>query len=94
MATLTATGINTSNGTLDGFYTGSTTTTTSYPLGSYLFLSDQSSVAYGINVTATVRNSGGDSFRNDTGTVCAGTWKSRGRDTNTYNYFNLMQRIA
>lgn len=36
MATLTASGINCSNGTLDGQYTGSSGTNTSFPIGSYI----------------------------------------------------------
>lgn len=36
MATLTSTGVTTSNGTLDGYYTGSSSTNTSFPLGAFV----------------------------------------------------------
>lgn len=37
MATLTSSGVNCSDGTLDGQYTGTSTSNTSFPIGSYLF---------------------------------------------------------
>jgi len=37
MATLTAAGINCSNGTLDGQYTGTSAVNTTFPIGTYLF---------------------------------------------------------
>jgi len=75
-------------------YTGSTNTNTSYPIGSYLFVSDQNSNNPLNNTTVTVYNSSGVWYTFNTGTAVAGTWKTRGRDTNTYNSFFLMQRIA
>jgi hypothetical protein len=45
MATLTAAGINCSNGTLDGQYTGTSAVNTTFPIGTYVFC--QSSPAGG-----------------------------------------------
>lgn len=83
MATLTATGINTSNGTLDGFYTGTTNTNTSFPIGSYLQCLYTSGSGIPLNSTPTVRlyfNGGQYSgyATTGTGTILSGTWRVRG----------------
>lgn len=89
MATLTATGINTSNGTLDGFYTGSTANNTSYPIGSYLQCLGTGNPNYSIvalNGTAVPRVffNGGQyggftaNYASGGGSVVSGTWRGRG----------------
>lgn len=88
MATITASGINCSNGTLDGYYTGTTTTNTSYPLGSYLLLTGSYTNSPNVNSSAgTVyvytAGIGGTPkvFGNSavgTRTAISGTWSSRG----------------
>ena len=74
MATLTATGINCSNGTLDGYYTGTSTSNTTYPIGSYLM--GNLSLG-GVNSSQNVYINGG-AVSATPGTICAGTWRTRG----------------
>lgn len=87
MATLTATGINTSNGTLDGFYTGSSQTNTSFPIGSYLQCIGNNNVALGTaalnsSVVPRIYFNGGQNNGYTAnfagGTVVSGTWRCRG----------------
>lgn len=96
MATLTATGVNTSNGTLDGFYTGTASANTSFPIGSYLNRYGDSCSSYLANSTYPVWTTGVDTttyYYVGTGSSSAqlaGTWRARGTVYNT----NLMQRVA
>lgn len=109
MATLTASGVTTSNGQLDGFYTGSTSTNTSFPVGSYLGVADglqtiatgwmNRTTAVYIPVTNATFVAGQwykiSSFSG--ASALAGTWSIRGwGGTNGCVYTNsgLVQRIA
>lgn len=98
MATLTSTGVNCSNGTLDGYYTGTSAFNTSYPLGTY-FIGDRDGCAGAmvLNSTSSTQwsvpaynyrwfwyNSGG-------GTAIAGTWRCRGSSSQAGP---LLQRVA
>lgn len=88
MATLTSTGINCSNGTLDGQYTGTTAANATYPIGSYvLAMSVYCEAAASLNATASIYTSNsvatsGQFYRSNPGgtgaTVLAGTWRCRG----------------
>ena len=83
MATLTADGINCSNGTLNGFYTGSTANNTSYPLGSLLSGAfDGCSQTFYLNQAYTlyVQNNAFARYpaTYNTGVALAGTWRVRG----------------
>jgi len=87
MATLTATGINTSNGTLDGFYTGTSATNSSFPIGTYLQClgaGNPSQSIAALNASATIRiyfnggQYGGYTANFGSGTVLSGTWRCRG----------------
>ena len=101
MATLTSTGINCSNGTLDGQYTGSTPQNTSYPIGSYLFIGF-SNVTANINATITPYCPANNGLVNlytfsgaGTGSVAmAGTWRNRGGNPAGCAYNPLIQRVA
>jgi hypothetical protein len=99
MATLTSTGINCSNGTLDGQYTGTTAQNTSYPIGSYLLVSASNITAF-MNSNTTIytpQNGGVYLFTYNPGTgssVISGTWRSRGPwPAGCFNGF-LAQRVA
>lgn len=103
MATLTSTGVNCSNGTLDGYYTGTTIANTSYPIGSYIFVGMQnytsevsknaSSTIYTSNSNAQFQNNNSNS-----GSVVAGTWRARGMAYTIFNcapwWTGLYQRVA
>ena len=88
MATLTSTGINCSNGTLDGQYTGTTAANTTYPIGSYvLAMAVFCEPLVAVNATASIYTSNtvaadGKFYRSNPGgagaSVIAGTWRSRG----------------
>lgn len=90
MATLTATGVTTSNGTLDGYYTGSTGTNTTFPIGSYLMFSDGYNSVNPATISATVplyvpvnnnTYAAGSRIKDSTfngGSALAGTWRIRG----------------
>jgi hypothetical protein len=88
MATLTATGINCADGTLDGQYTGTTATNTVYPIGSYIMALaggfagrialNSPAIIYLNNSTAAsgifqLSNPGGTGA-----TTLTGTWRCRG----------------
>lgn len=102
MATLTAAGVNCSNGTLDGQYTGTSGANTSYPIGSYL-----GGVVNGDGCTFTAPNpnnafpgSGlrilnGTTFIYGTavGLAVSGTWRSRASSLASSN-IDLCQRVA
>lgn len=96
MATLTSTGINCSNGTLDGYYTGSAANNTSYPIGSYL-LGYQGCSNYQLNSSQVVNipTSGTNAIVGIAGAFggsnCAGTWRIRGGSPSTTA---LVQRTA
>ena len=107
MATVTSTGINCSNGTLDGLYTGTTRNNSTFPIGSYVATVYSYSGVQMLypNETNTVYSPGtgtyAQAFSNNAGSpgaaVCAGTWRSRGQCApdvggSTYNY--LFQRVA
>jgi hypothetical protein len=96
MATLTSTGVNCSNGTLDGYYTGTAYNNTSYPLGSY-FVGDKDSCA-SFNLNATMNTCWTSPtypyrwiwYNPGNGTAIAGTWRNRG----SIQQVNLVQRVA
>lgn len=99
MATLTAAGINCSNGQLDGFYTGTTATNSSYPIGSYLGgVSNLDPCTYPI---PSINNPPpGSGLRTDGSTIgygtayataIAGTWRLR--SNRNIGHF-LFQRVA
>ena len=96
MATLTSTGVNCSNGTLDGQYTGTTATNTSFPIGSYLSLNDDYGYAPNNNAAVTPRvGYVSTAFTTASGTALAGTWRSRGRiGAGAYGDAYLIQRVA
>jgi hypothetical protein len=108
MATLTSTGINCSDGTLDGQYTGTVQNNTSYPIGSYLL------VGYATYAAQTVGRNGTMSVYNMLGfvpfaymnantfgswSILSGTWRQRGgmvvigSGESEFN-FMLAQRVA
>lgn len=98
MATLTAAGINCSNGTLDGQYTGTTASNTSYPIGSYILVTlgcafvvaNSSATLYSYTPYAVFLNSNpGGSY-----IVLSGTWRSRGYTIAGGTGFVLYQRVA
>jgi hypothetical protein len=102
VATLTASGINCSNGTLDGQYTGSAANNTTYPIGSFVAalyaagpLINQAQTVYCAN-SAT-----GTQFSAVSGIVSpqvalAGTWRSRGILASINSCYNaaIYQRVA
>jgi len=100
MATLTASGVTTSNGQLDGFYTGSTGNNSTFPIGSIVCMKNgnvtvaQASTPYSPGTAASYDfwSSAGQA----SGSVAlAGTWRSRGRSGagNCSDWF-MVQRIA
>ena len=103
MATLTAAGVNCSNGQLDGLYTGATANNTSYPIGSYLWIAlGASTLMINSSFTAyTTNNSSANRFSSISGifspsVALAGTWKHRGNGVSgdaCYAAF-LGQRVA
>ena len=99
MATLTASGIDCSNGTLNGQYTGTTYNNTSYPIGSYLLIGFLGYSPWQTNnASATIAiNPYGPGFSDFGGsTVMSGTWRARGSVAGVcYTmYVNLYQRVA
>lgn len=97
MATLTSTGINCSNGTLDGYYTGSAANNTSYPIGSYLYAACGCSPVYlNNNCSVNIPNSSTNNYVGINGAfggnVCAGTWRTRG--TGYASAYQIVQRVA
>jgi len=104
MATLTATGVTTSNGTLDGYYTGSSSSNTSFPVGSYIQMNAQnisSGVALNGSFTPKLFFNGGQyTFAGPygSGTAISGTWVCRGGIQDCgFGYLTkpeLTQRIA
>lgn len=109
MATLTASGVTTSNGQLDGFYTGSSNVNTSFPIGSYLGVADgiQTTASGWMNLTTSVYVP----VNNNTfvtgqwykitsfngASALSGTWKIRGwggMNNCLYTNSGLVQRIA
>lgn len=99
MATLTASGINCSNGTLDGQYTGTAAGNTSYPIGSYAIMYWYCTCvgAQVLNYTMPgvfTNNSSAYFSRFNPGgagaAAVAGTWRSRGYVSGSY----LLQRVA
>lgn len=106
-ATLTSTGINCSNGTLDGLYTGTTRNNSTFPIGSYVATNYSFTGVQMLypNETNTVYSPGtgtyAQNFSNNAGgpgsVACAGTWRSRGQCADSYGgstYFYLFQRVA
>lgn len=109
MATLTAAGINCSNGQLDGFYTGTTAANTSYPIGSYVFCA---AVSRGNPFPDVNNNLAGlymytsglptnnyifGTYAGDPRATIAGTWRSRGGasyDSCGTRSGGLAQRVA
>jgi hypothetical protein len=81
------------------YYTGSSSTNTSFPIGSYI-LTDQDSGPTTRNASVTLYYSGSVSYRyqNQGSNALAGTWRARGVATipagcNTF-YSGLYQRTA
>lgn len=101
MATLTADGVNCSNGTLNGYYTGTAYNNTSFPLGSYVVGDRDTCLAtMTLNQTSNVfyTNSGYQNrftWFNYGGTTAlvAGTWRNRGMINGGAGAF-LVQRVA
>lgn len=103
MATLTAAGVNCSEGTLDGQYTGTTLLNTSYPIGSYLgYIANSNVCVYAQpNLNANMPGSGLRVFNSISiplqygagGTAVAGTWRNRG-GVLSGSYLGLIQRVA
>lgn len=102
MATLTSTGVICSNGTLDGYYTGSTFNNSSYPLGSYL-LQFGNAANPNVNATSAVYTSDNSApqyfwqiYMGAGSVAVGGTWRSRGQiDNGILNYrVILIQRTA
>ena len=97
MATLTSSGVNCSNGTLDGYYTGTSSSNTSYPIGTYLYAFSGTCVVPAFNATITVNvpTSAGNSYSGINGAFggnnAPGTWRFRG--ANAYGS-GLVQRVA
>lgn len=102
MATLTASGVTTSSGQLDGYYTGSTANNTSYPLGSVINM-------YVVSGAPTLNSAVTPYTRNNSSTfnfffngwdspqvAIAGTWRSRGIGDYNSCYYRamLLQRVA
>lgn len=80
------------------YYTGSTSTNTSYPIGSYIVAFGRigSDTGAANNSTVTLQNVSGSYFAFSGGTSCAGTWVARGKlvsDGCTFSG-NLCQRTA
>ncbi len=105
MATLTATGVTTSNGTLDGYYTGSSGTNTSFPLGSYIlsdpqgnYLDKQLNTSVTVGYTTASGYSGKFFTTGGNGgyVTLSGTWVQRGNTNHTCGLVIgfLLQRIA
>jgi hypothetical protein len=103
MATLTAAGINCSNGQLDGFYTGTAANNTSYPIGTYLgSVGNGAGCCFGTplpnaNMPGTGLRITGNNFKFGAGTTgIAGTWRSRSSETTpaTGSICILVQRVA
>jgi len=106
MAILTADGLDASNGTLNGQYTGTTNINSTYPIGSLACVVDISgTAAAALNATFTfftnTATSNVGQFRriNPGGagaTTIAGTWRVRGATQNTAgtNTPYLLQRVA
>lgn len=98
MATLTASGVICSNGTLDGYYTGTATSNTSYPIGTYLLAATPcgNAVTLNNNCSVNVPSSAGNALVGIGGAygggVCAGTWRTRGCGYG--NFQQLVQRVA
>jgi len=96
-ATLTADGLNASNGTLNGQYTGTTVNISAYPIGSILSSTwNPCSTTPLLNSTLSTRyvnaSSSTVSYTPPSSPVTlAGTWRSRG--TQSIGYL-IMQRYA
>ena len=97
MATLTSTGINCSNGTLDGFYTGTTTNNTTCPIGSYVVVNGAYTGGPTLNNSTPITILSAQRYVFNSGSpTLAGTWRSRG-SVNAIcgsDYGGLMQRTA
>jgi len=106
-AVLTADGLNASNGTLNGQYTGTTNTNSTYPIGSFICTVDVSCIAaLALNAAAAaiytntaISNTGQFRRTNPGGaglTTIAGTWRVRGATVSTAgtNTPYLFQRVA
>ena len=98
MATLTASGVNCSDGTLNGQYTGTTVNYTSYPIGSFISRDyDTCTASPLLNQTLTplwVNNTAYYAYYFNHGgagtTSLPGTWRSRG----FFGGYLLAQRVA
>lgn len=99
MATLTASGINCSNGTLDGQYTGTTSNITTYPIGSFVTRNYQGCCSPSLlnaTVTCYVTTNAATAFNflfsGGAGTnLVSGTWRCRGYTTSGVI---MVQRVA
>jgi hypothetical protein len=79
------------------FYAGSTTGNTSYPIGSYIIVTNGTCATYNVNATITpyVVTAGAETVWDATSTgraAITGTWRSRGKVGSASGY--LVQRTA
>jgi len=88
----------TSSGTIAlDYYTGSTSDNTSFPLGSYVIIRNNTNSAIATSLTCRV-SSGANAFTPGGTSAVAGTWRSRGLCGVEYscpvNFYYLVQRVA
>jgi hypothetical protein len=88
----------TSSGTIAlDYYTGSTSDNTSFPLGSYVIIRNNTNSAIATSLTCRV-SSGANAFTPGGTSAVAGTWRSRGlcgvEYTCPVNFYYLVQRVA
>lgn len=91
-------GVITTSGTIAlDYYTGSTSDNTSFPLGSYVIIRNNTNSAIATSLTCKV-SSGANAFTPGGTSTVAGTWRSRGlcsADTSCpTNFYYLVQRVA
>jgi hypothetical protein len=91
-------GVITTSGTIAlDYYTGSTSNNTSFPLGSYVIIRNNTNSAIATSLICKV-SSGANAFTPDGTSTVAGTWRSRGLSGIEYscpvNFSYLVQRIA
>lgn len=91
MATLTAAGINCSNGTLDGQYTGTVANNTAYPIGSYLMTAGGGAIPNG---SSSLFKEGNAFYNFNFGSsiALAGAWRQRGQASDLAS--TLYQRFS
>jgi hypothetical protein len=92
MATLTSAGVNCSDGTLNGQYSGTSSSYTTYPIGQYVLAGPVGGCCPVIlsNATAAPGTSSGYINLYNPRTLLAGTWRTRGAALTV----TLCQRVA